>query len=173
MFLFPIGRDNGVIQRHAWVTYGIIGLYCTAFFIVALANAGQERGYREDVEAISILLGKYPYLQMPKQLEFLLGKDRYKELQGDTTRRPARSVHKEDRDAQERLNSLVVSAVDHYRNLGNLKYGYIPAESTLFKVLISMWVQFSFMALVGDCLILFSTAPYVEDVFGRPAFALL
>jgi hypothetical protein len=38
---------------------------------------------------------------------------------------------------------------------------------------VSMFVQISFWALLLESFALFSTAPYVEDAFGRPAFAAL
>lgn len=173
MILLPIGRDNAVIQRHAWVTYGIVALYLTVFMIVAVRNAGEERGYIEDVRAIELVLAKYPYLDLPKQLEVIVGKEKYAQLSVHSIPRAARIVRAQDSDAQKRLDDLVVSAVDHYRSLGQLKYAYVPAESSILKVLLSMWVQFSFLAFIGDAFVLFSTAPYLEDVFGRPAFAML
>ena len=173
MFLFPIGRDNAVIQRHAWVTYGILASYFTIFVIAALVHAEQERGFVEDVRASLVVVAQYPYLRLPTQLEILMGKEKYLRLIESQPPRPVYYNYKEASAAQRRLNDLVVSAVDHYRNLGQLKYAYVPSESPIFKVLLSMWVQFSFVAVALDCLVLFSTAPYLEDVFGRPAFALL
>lgn len=173
MILLPIGRDNAVIQRHAWVTYGILGTYFMAFLVMTILHKEHERAYIEDARAIQLIVAKYPYLMLPKELEVIMGKEKFAELAGQMSDRPVYYDHTQAYDAQKRLNDLAVSAVEHYRNLGQLKYGYVPAESSMFKVLLSMWVQFGFWAFLGDCFVLFSTAPYLEDVFGRPAFAIL
>ncbi len=173
MILLPIGRDKAVIQRHAWVTYGILAFYFASFIILAVLHAGEERGFVEDVRAIDILISKYPYVKLPKQLEVIVGPEKYRQLAGNMADRPLNADRKQADAAQKRLDDLAASVVDHYRNLGQLRYSYVPADSSLFKVLVSMWVQFSFLALLGDSLVLFSTAPYLEDVFGRPAFAML
>lgn len=169
MILLPIGRDNAVIQRHAWVTYGILATYFTVFAILGVMHAGAERGLIEDARAIEVLLAKHPYLHLPQQLEVIVGKQKFQELKDNMAESPRYMAAS---DEQKRLDDLAVSAVDHYRNLG-LQYVFVPAESSLAKVFVSMWVQFSFLALLGDCFVLFSTAPYLEDVFGRPAFAML
>lgn len=173
MFLLPIGRDNAVIARHAVVTYGIIGLYVATFAVMAISNASHERGLREDAYAADVIINKYPSVVLPKQLEVIMGKEKFKEV---SERLPSATIggdRKEASAAQQRLDQIAVSAVDHYRHLGQIKYAYFPAESSLFKVLIAMWVQFSFLVVLIDCFLLFSTAPYLEDVFGRPAFAIM
>ncbi len=173
MILTPIGRDNAVIQRHAWVTYGIVALNVLAFAVVNLITAGAVRKYTEDVYAIEVLISSNPGVILPKQLELLLGKAKFKELSDEMPQMPVQREAKEGWAAQKRLDELAVSAVENYRRIGQFKYSYLPLESSLFKVFISMWVQFSFLALLSECLVLFSTAPYLEDVFGRPAFAIL
>jgi membrane associated rhomboid family serine protease len=168
MIFTPIGRDNAVIQRHAWVTYGIMGFYVLMFVIVNISSAGAVRKFTEDVRAIEVLITREPGLNLPKQLEVILGPAKYKELNdlaGSPAKRPS--------DAQKRLDGLAVSAVENYRNIGEFKYSFLPIESSIFKVFLTMWVQFSFWVLITDLLVLFSTAPYIEDVFGRPAFAIL
>ena len=173
MILLPIGRDNAVIQRHAWVTYGILCTYFAAFLVIAILHKEQERAYVEDVRAIQLVLAKYPEVALPKQLEVILGKEKYDQLNINSG--GVRPLYGGARtyEAQKRLDELAVSAVEHYRNLGQIRYSYRPDESSMFTVLLSMWVQFSFIAFLGDCFVLFSTAPYLEDVFGRPAFVIL
>src|SRR5256885_1998051 len=67
MILLPIGRDKAVIQRHAWVTYGILAFYFASFVILALLHAGEERGFVEDVRAIVghcfVLFAPGPYVE--------------------------------------------------------------------------------------------------------------
>ena len=168
MLLTPIGRDNAVIQRHAYVTYGVMALYVLGYMLANMFSAGAERKFVEDVRAMDVIIARYPGLNIPKQLEVIVGPQKFKEMTSAVG-----SDEKGRSDAQQRLDALAVSAVENYRNIGQFKYSFLPLESSIFKVLISMWVQFSFLTLIFDLLVLFSTAPYVEDVFGRPAFALL
>ena len=152
------------------MTYAILAIYASVFVVLGIRHAGAERAYIEDARAIELVIAKHPYLHLPEQLEILIGKEKFKQLQSEL---PSVYDRKFPSDEQKRLDDLVVSAVAHYRDLGQLQYSYIPAESSIAKVLISMWVQFSFLALLGDCFVLFSTAPYLEDVFGRPGFVML
>ena len=174
MVLFPIGRDQGVIRRHAWVTYAILALYFAVFATLAVKHAGAERRFVENAHAIDLLIRKDPYVVLPKQLEVIIGREKFQKLQSEMPERPLRGVDPKRLDeAQKRLDDIAVQIVDDYRNIGQLQDAYVPAQSSMFKVFLSMWVQFSFLALIVDCLVLFSTGPYIEDVFGRPAYVLL
>lgn len=43
MIVVPIGREEAVLQRHAWLTYVLIALNVVAFFLFRLGSSDQQR----------------------------------------------------------------------------------------------------------------------------------
>ncbi|HSP13876.1 MAG TPA: rhomboid family intramembrane serine protease [Thermoanaerobaculia bacterium] len=170
MILLPIGRDESTIQRHAWVSYGIIA----ANVLMFLATTMMFRlGIGETRRAFGNALAYYadhPYLTLPPALGDLLT-TRYKaQLKSADITPPIRWT--QDRQQIE-LDSLAAKAVAAYRRLPTIRYGYIPAEGGFSSLITSMFVHAGLLHLIGNMLFFFLSGPFVEDVFGRPLFAAL
>ncbi|MCU1230765.1 MAG: rhomboid family protein [Acidobacteria bacterium] len=173
MFLVPIGRDNAVIQRHAWVTYSILAVSLVFFLAISIGYRGHDRETFENGRAMELILSRFPWLHVPDELAEVIGAKALKELRDSQPRPPIRYDEREATAAQKRLNDVVHEFVEHQPQQPIKFFGYTPGESSRWTLLVAMFANVSLLVLICDGLSLFSTAPYVEDVYGRPLFLLL
>src|SRR5258706_1668114 len=73
MILLPIGRDDAVIRRHAWVSYVIIALNILVW--LAMSTFDSSGGYatveQQWVRTMRFYVA-HPYLQLPPSIENLV-----------------------------------------------------------------------------------------------------
>jgi membrane associated rhomboid family serine protease len=80
----------------------------------------------------------------------------------------------EVRRQQDHVNKMGQVLEEMIRNLSPYhRYGYIPARPSFFTLLSSMFMHGGFLHLLGNLFFFFASGPFVEDVFGRPAFTFL
>ena len=171
MILLPIGRDESTIQRHAYVSYTIIAMNVLMFIAtIAMTTAVRDRGRTAVTTAFTYIV-QHPYLTVPRPLADLVPAQIIDRLKASNDRPlPLPSViHKE----QEELDRLGEDAGAAFRKLPNIRYGFIPAEASFSTAISSMFMHGGLLHLVGNMLFFFLSGPFVEDVFGRPLFALL
>jgi membrane associated rhomboid family serine protease len=173
MFLVPIGRDNAVIQRHAWVTYSILSTSVIFFIAISIGFRGHDRETFENGKAIVLILAQFPWLHVPDELGEVIGAKALKELRVSQPYPPVRYDERAAMAAQKRLNVIVHEYVEHQPKQPINFFGYIPGESSRWILFVAMFANVSLLVLICDGLAFFSTAPYVEDVYGRPLFLLL
>lgn len=170
--LIPIGRDEAEIRRHAWVCYAIFALNILMFVGVGvLEREAVKRASAEWQTAIEYH-EQHPYLKTPPAMARLIGADGVAYL--DEQRRnygyvPADRVASEQRE----LDEQTAEAEEARRHQPKFFLGYVPAEPSVLTAVTSMFVHAGLMHLIGNLLYLFLSGPFVEDVFGRPLFALL
>ncbi len=172
MLLLPIGRDDAEIRRHAWVSYAIIALNILAF--VAVETAERRRTAKIDQEWTEawVYISRHPYLEVPPSMSEVLNPNakRYLDLQRARAQRPPPEIARRE---QVRFNTIAQEAVDAYKNMPKVRFGYVPAEGGAFRLVSSMFVHAGFLHLLFNLLFFFVSGPFVEDVFGRPVFAAL
>lgn len=180
MFLYPIGRDEAEVRRHAWVSYSILALNVVFFFVshFALSRVQAEpfeAKWNEIVEYIS----EHPYLKPPHEIRALLSpkdlelldaerKHRYMNMGGSNP-----EALEEEREEQAWLNELVAELMAMRNATPFHTYGYKPAEGGFTTLITSMFLHGDFFHLLGNLLFFFVTGPFLEDVLGRPIFAFL
>ena len=173
MILIPIGRDDAEIRRHAWVSYVIVALNVLVF--VATMTAERQSKIleinREWQKALTYNL-QHPYLRTPDAMREVLRADalQYLQMTGKGMQLPPPAVVARE---QRVLDGLTSSAVAVYRRLPALRFGYIPAEGGVLRLLTSMFIHAGFLHLLGNLLFFYLSGPFIEDVFGRPLFAAL
>jgi membrane associated rhomboid family serine protease len=171
MILIPIGRDESTIQRHAWVSYGIIAANVLMYLATAMMF---QLGVTETRSAFNNAISYYaqrPYLTLPPALGDLLAPGFKEKLKKPEIAVP--TTQWETEREQGELNALSARAVAAYRRLPNLRFGYIPAEGRFAAMFTSMFVHAGLLHLIGNMLFFWLSGPFVEDVFGRPLFAAL
>lgn len=180
MFLYPIGRDDARIRRHAWVSYVIIALNIVVFIVshaamMARDVAPLEAKWNEIVEHLS----QHPYLIPGEGLRPMLAPDDLKYLEQareDWYRNrggwePA--ARRGERANQRILDDLTAELVSALRETPFHRWGYIPADGSLGTMLTAMFLHGDLGHLIGNLMFFFATAPFIEDVFGRPLFTAL
>ena len=177
MILIPIGRDDAEIRRHAFVSYVIIALNLLAF--VAVESASRTSRVHEIQQSWN-RMGEYlmerPYLKVPPEVEPKLN-DSARAYLAKTREAiekagglpPARTIARE----QATLNKMAAEAYAAAQSLPQLRFGFVPADSSFVDLVASMFIHAGLLHLVGNLLFFFVSGPFVEDVFGRPLFAAL
>ena len=170
--LIPIGRDDAEIRRHAWVCYVIFALNILMFVGVSVAERqSMKRAAAEWQQAIEYHEQR-PYLKTPEAMKRLIGPMGVAYLEqrrGEYGAAPADRVESEQRE----LDAETAEAEEARRDQPKVRLGYVPADAGFLTILTSLFVHAGLMHLIGNLLYLFLSGPFVEDVFGRPLFALL
>jgi membrane associated rhomboid family serine protease len=170
--IFPIGRDNAVIQRHAWVSYSIIALNVIVFAITSVAGRGPAlQNAENDWQTTMQFYAQHPYLRVSPAVAGLVP-EKLQEMARDA-QPPRGMLPRQIRTEQLELDDLAARLASSYHEIPSIKYGYVPAESGPLNVLTSMFMHADFMHLLGNMLFFFVCAPFIEDVFGRPLFTIL
>jgi membrane associated rhomboid family serine protease len=170
--LLPIGRDDAVIQRHAWVSYAIIAVNIFVFALATIAEHGSsiDRANAEWTATMRYYVA-HPYLHVPSAVQPLVPK-KVRDLVADA-KPPGSMLPYQIRDEQAELDRLADRLNDAYHQVPLIRFGYIPAEGGWLNVLTAMFMHIDFMHLLGNMMFFFVTGPFIEDVFGRPLFTLL
>lgn len=175
MLLLPIGRDDAEIRRHAWVSYVVIALNVLAFVAVETsARTSKVMELQRRWGEVGTYLVQHPYLRVPPEVDRILNPRARAYLtearKASVTRKPPQWVIERE---QAQLDQLAHEAVERYRGLPHIRFGYIPAESGVADLVTSMFIHAGFLHLLGNLLFFFVSGPFVEDVFGRPLFTAL
>ncbi|PYQ30668.1 MAG: hypothetical protein DMF56_07620 [Acidobacteria bacterium] len=171
--LIPIGRDDAEIRRHAWVSYAIIAMNVLAF---AFTFFGEQSTTASQVnlewQKTLEYYFRHPYLQTPAPMTDLVRADviRYIESNRTNVAAPAADVAKRE---QRELEALTANAVAMYKQLPTIRFGYVPADGGVMRLVTSMFIHAGLLHLLGNLLFFYLSGPFVEDVFGRPLFGFL
>lgn len=173
MILVPIGRDDAVIQRHAYVSYAIIALCVAAWLCVAAIERNSvatriDDQYREVIRYIYLR----PYLRMPESVRNFIPEQLQLAI---VENRQNIAVPPDDvvAEEQKKLDSMAERVMTELHRLPRMRFGYIPASGGIVPLFASMFLHAGFLHLLGNLLFFFATGPFIEDVFGRPLFAAL
>jgi len=171
MILLPIGRDDAVIRRHAWVSYAIIALNIVVWLAMAVfdSTGGNAAVEEQWVRTIRFYIA-HPYLHLPPSIENLVPASLHARIVASATP-PAASV--DVPGEQSTFDGMAQELLRAYRALPRIRFGYVPAVGGAVPIFTSMFIHFGFLHLFGNMLFFFISGPFVEDVFGRPLFTFL
>lgn len=170
MLLLPIGRDQTTIQRHAWVSYSIIIANIFFFVITMVISTATRTDTRNAVETALHFLVQHPYLNVRPDFARLLPHSFKEGLQNARVAIPVAAVREGE---QAELDRLVDTAMTAFRRFPPFAFGFIPAEGRPWTLITSMFIHGGLFHLFGNMLFFFLSGPFVEDVYGRPLFAVL
>jgi membrane associated rhomboid family serine protease len=171
MILLPIGRDDAVIRRHAWVSYTIIGLNILVWLAMAMFDsAGGNAAVEEQWLRTMRFYVAHPYLQLPTSIEILVPDSLHARIVASATPPPATV---DVRGRQSELDGMAGDLLRVYQALPRVRFAYIPAEGGALRIFTGMFIHLGLLHLLGNLLFFFISGPFVEDVFGRPLFTFL
>lgn len=174
MLLLPIGREDAVVRRHAWISYVILALNGLAFLAFNLIGeaAADHTPLNQKAEEVFTYLVEHPYLEPPEALTQTIDSAVLDQLRQGQRDVPPPSPSLMARE-QEHLNLLALELRDMIRNTPVMRWAFYPADPSLDQAISSMFIHGDLFHLLGNMLFLFVTAPFIEDVFGRPIFVFL
>ena len=176
MLVLPIALEKNEVRRMPWVSFVLIALCFLVHIAISTAEGSADRAASERVDETLHFLAEHPYLSPSPALLELLGKDGQKALdqiaaqfQASGIEVPPSRVELE----QQRLNQLTDEAFQALRRLPSSRLGFVPANPNPFSLVTYTFVHGGWLHLLGNMLFLFLTAPFIEDLYGRPLFAVL
>ncbi|MCE7958898.1 MAG: rhomboid family intramembrane serine protease, partial [Acidobacteria bacterium ACB2] len=178
MLLLPIGQENAEIRRHPWVFWGLLGLNVLAFVLVVLPFRQEEWAsrVRDRAEAVGSYLVKHPYLRLPKGLMEQVPPEALSQIA--EVRQAALSeegvpIPYVVREQQAELNRLAEAFLAAVGETPQHRWGLVPSRLRVSAFLTHMFLHAGWLHILGNLLFLYLTAPFVEDLYGRPLFLAL
>jgi len=171
--ILPIGHENQSVRRIPWVTITIMAL-CLIVHIVVTSQMGKvEKSLGHTAQAYFEYYLTHPYLQMDPELEKMFLRtpgqralaDQYAKKYGGVE--PSGSMLDME---QEELDHLAKKLKHEIQGIPLIKYGYVPARRSFLTMITSMFLHADWLHLIFNMLFLYLSAPFIEDVWGKPIF---
>jgi len=174
VILIPIGHEAEA-RRLPGVTFGILGLCVLAFLLTSLGGSRSEWDALQDSEqAIGYWL-EHPYLRLDPDIERAMHgmatKDEREAFQEAIRTHVERPDAETVRAEQDELNRLCLKAKNQSTEHPFNRWGLVPSRIGPVTLITHMFLHAGWLHLLGNLLILYLCAPFIEDVWGRPLFA--
>ncbi|UCH97091.1 MAG: rhomboid family intramembrane serine protease [Candidatus Aminicenantes bacterium] len=185
--IFPIGLEGDKVRRIPYVTFTIIGL-CTLMYIFTAGKVAKyEKQYYEVEYEVYEYYREHPYLEVhnPEVKKLFEQKDRIRErveeifdqLMPDKYTPPEPEEEEEPdediiKEEQEYFDKLVQDVIDARDSRFYYKWGFVPAKKTVIGYITHMFMHGGFWHLLINMIMLYIMGPFLEDVWGRPTYAV-
>lgn len=175
MIIIPIGHEQDTVRRLPWVTFSILAICFLVQIFVDTAVRGTNTRMEPVAQEFVTYYISHPYLEFDPELRDILFNgvedekvDQLLSYYQSTVSRPSAQVQEEQ---QKHLDQLAQTFLGSLNETPYRKWGYIPAKPSLLTVFTYMFVHGGWFHLLGNLLFLYLTGPFIEDLWGRPAFA--
>lgn len=168
--ILPIGHEQNRIFRQPWVTYAVMALCVLVFAFTHFTGPRRlgrsVAGLQQAVEYHRT----HPYLKLdPRLNEILRARDRE---DGPPASLPTKPPDLEFVNLEQvELDGLTKAGFDALAELPERAYGLVPAHFSALSLVTHLFLHAGFLHLLGNLLFLYLSAPFLEDVWGRPFFA--
>jgi membrane associated rhomboid family serine protease len=173
--IIPIGHESDKVRRLPWVSFFIIASCIFIFILTQVEINKRSKELERTAKEIVNYYVQHPYLKLdPETKKLLFGEKQnidVEKILGTYRRRESRKIHLFQEEEQEKLDQLAQHLKDTINDVPYRKYGYIPAHKSLIGLVTYMFIHGGLLHLLGNLLLLYLTAPFIEDVWGRPFFA--
>ncbi|MHB1048188.1 MAG: rhomboid family intramembrane serine protease [Thermoanaerobaculia bacterium] len=180
--LIPTGVVENEVRRTPWVSISLLCLLVAVFLVGVRGGFGdrQRRHLGEKVEQALEYWVERPWLRPPDALADLVGPGLAAEISAEISE--LRTVAVARRlvpisfvvvEQQRQLESLFAEAAGAARNRRDLGLAFVPARPGVAGLFGHMFLHGDLWHLLGNLLMLFITAPFLEDVYGRLLFGAL
>lgn len=173
MILLPIGHERQTVQRLPWVTFTLIGICVLVYLYTSLFANTNDDQLIQRVNEFFTYYTEHPYLEIPAEMQqFLRSKDQ--ELFSSMKEGVDRASLDPDkvREEQQKFNEMSLEIID-LRNANPLrKWGYVPNDPHFINAFTCLFLHEGFWHLAGNMLFLFLAGCAIEDLWGRPLFAI-
>lgn len=175
--IFPLGHERTSVRRLPWVTFAIMAL-CVAAFVGTLPGQKKaERVLAERWEEVLLYYFTHPYLELDARVEqqIYIGR-RQEEVEG--FREIVRMAGAKPPDAetirreQARLDAMVEDLYSTPEVSPVHRWAVVPADLDVVSLITYQFMHGGWLHLFGNLFFLYLTGPFIEDVWGRPLFAV-
>lgn len=180
--LIPTGVVENEVRRTPWVSISLLCLLVAVFLVGVRGGFGdrQRRHLGEKVEQALEYWVERPWLRPPDALADLVGPGLAAEISAEISELRTVAVARRlvpisfvVAEQQRQLESLFAEAAGAARNRRDLGLAFVPARPGVAGLFGHMFLHGDLWHLLGNLLMLFITAPFLEDVYGRLLFGAL
>jgi membrane associated rhomboid family serine protease len=173
--LIPIGQESDKVRRVPWVTIAIMGL-CV---LIHILSSGAVSEYEYDLSDIKNEIYQYymshPYLELDEKIKksFFLSEEMEEVIETMAADKyGAAPSEQQVEEEQAYLDNLVEEL--HYVETRHpfYKYGLVPQKKTFVGLIGHMFLHAGWFHLLGNLLFLYIMGPFIEDSWGKPAYAV-
>lgn len=175
MFLIPIGHEQDTVRRLPWVTFSILAICFIIHIFVSIQVRDASTLAEERAKELLNYYISHPYLEfdpeIKKQLFGGVSDERLNNLlsiYSQSIARPRSSILEKE---QEQFNQIGQSFITALNGFPYRKWGFIPADKSFLALLTYMFIHGGWLHLLGNLLFLYMAGPFIEDLWGRSAFA--
>jgi len=171
--ILPIGHEESSVRRLPWVTFAVMALCVLAFLATKPSSSATDEGVDELWAALEYYF-EHPYLELDPTLEEAIGASG---PEGDAFFAAAREsipppmVEADFKAEQARLDELTDQALATLGVETYNRWGLVPANPAAHAFFTHIFMHGGWLHLIGNLFIFYLAAPFIEDVWGRPAFA--
>lgn len=173
--ILPIGHESNVIRRKPWISFLLIGLCCVIHIFTYVAVKEWQPEFRDRILELGEYYVTHPYLKLSPEIERVifgseLLKEKIQEYLKEHGKEETSPFASEVEQAKlKRLEGYLIKTIEK----GPFKKWGVTASDLSFSSLITyMFLHTGLLHLLGNMYILYLTGPFIEDIWGRPVFAV-
>ncbi|MCP4217415.1 MAG: rhomboid family intramembrane serine protease [bacterium] len=176
MLILPIGHESDTVRRIPWVTFIIMAI-CVLVHILSPSLDSFQVEYSEALNTAGLYYLEHPYLEVDEETDLrFFPNARQKEEALRQYASISKSKPSDDytlMTQQEELDQLVDDIYYVLDQVPSRKWGFIPAKKSFVGLITHMFLHGGILHLVFNLLLLYLSAPFIEDVWGRSIFTML
>ncbi len=176
--LIPLGHEQRSVRRLPWVTFTLMALCLLIFVLTFPGDARRQNEAFEQLETALQYFFEHPYLELQPRFRNLLVSEMGEETlsaQLEAMREVGPDPPSLGRALQQEQAQFDELVAAFFKTLGRSSaraLGLVPADIRLPSVLTHQFAHGGWWHLFGNLFILFLAGPFIEDVWGRPLFAV-
>lgn len=176
--IIPLGHDELTLRRWPVVSFAIMSLCALAYGASVLGPQPDSEEVQQRLKAALTYYVDHPHLEADPRLRGSLElaiaaqEPAHQEKIRASLSVPAEPPSPLDEVRQRKLDELTTVWLDAVHVGPSWRFGLVPAGFTADRFLTHLFVHVGLLHLLFNLLFFYLAGPSLEDVWGRPAFAL-
>jgi len=174
--IIPIGHESDKVRRLPWISFFLMASCLVIFVLTSVEISKKSEELESTAKELLNYYIQHPYLKLDAETKKLLFGEKenedVEEMLATYRRRGSRKIRLFQDEEQQKLDQLAQKLKNTIDDVPYRKYGYIPAQKSFIGLVTYMFIHGGLLHLLGNLLLLYLTGPFIEDVWGRPIYAV-
>lgn len=173
--IIPYGHESQKLRRIPWVSFIIMGACVIIHISVSAAMDRVEKKLQTALYNLFQYYFAHTYLELNPEIKKLFNIDnqfeealeKRDELFGPGKKPPADDIIEEEQQESDRLSQKLLDTIEE---IPFKKWGFIPVKKSILTLFTYMFIHGGWLHLIGNLLLIYLSAPFIEDIWGKPVF---
>jgi len=179
--IIPYGHEYTSVRRLPWVTFTLMALCILVFVFTSVTHRETGQVVADELGEFFNYLDAHPYLQIDPEFEDFMfrfvPKDEFRAYlevarQHGTQKPVSRRQLDREQGELDDMVARIMESLEDVKNTAFYRYGLVPADMKPHALITYQFLHGGFWHLFGNLFFLFLAGPFIEDVWGRPLFAV-